>query len=189
MKLFHLALCACLLSACSSASPSATDDDGGASTPDARGGPDAPRDAPAEARADGGAACNALANAAPVVTVTQVASDPPAAEGGAINGGNYPMTEVRIYTGAGGPAGATGTAQTTIVVSGDGIDVVSAGDPPTRTVSLATEGTTFTATDTCPDTSVTHGSYTATATTFLIFLDGGTDDAGARTVVETFTKL
>ena len=53
--------------------------------------------------------------------------------------------------------------------------------------TLATSGTSFTSTDTCPDTTVIQGSYTATATTLVIQLPGGTDDAGARTVVETFT--
>ena len=42
--------------------------------------------------------------------------------------------------------------------------------------------------DTCPDTDTRPGTYTATPTTFTVQLDGGTDDAGARTLVETFTK-
>lgn len=81
-----------------------------------------------------------------------------------------------------------GTAQTTIEISGSIVQVVSGGTPPTRTTTLATTGTTFTSTDTCPDAVVSNGSFTATATTFAIFLDDGADDAGARTVVETFTK-
>ena len=68
------------------------------------------------------------------------------------------------------------------------LQVVSAGQPPTRTVSLATSGASFTATDTCRDSRVIEGRYSATASTLVIVLNGGTDDAGGRTVVETFEK-
>jgi hypothetical protein len=100
----------------------------------------------------------------------------------------YFMTDLSIYTGPNGPTGPSGSTKTTIQVSAGTIQVASTGTPATRTVTLATSGTSFTATDTCPDSQVSHGSYSATATTLLIFLDGGTEDAGTRTVVETFTK-
>jgi hypothetical protein len=148
----------------------------------------APADAAAETGGEAASACNALADVAPVVTVTQVASDPPVPLGGTIADGMYAMTDVTIYTGPHGRAGSTGNAQTTIQVTGSTIQVASSGTPSTRTVALATSGTAFTSTDTCPDTQVMQGTYTATATTLLIFLPGGTDDAGARTVAETFTR-
>ncbi|HEX8791718.1 MAG TPA: hypothetical protein VF765_12270 [Polyangiaceae bacterium] len=141
-------------------------------------------DAPGEAAT----VCNMLANSASVITVQQVSQDAPMPQGGTMVDGTYAMTDVSIYTGPTGPSGPSGMTQTTIQIAGSTIQIASNGQPPTRTVTLATSGTSFTATDTCPDSHVTHGSYTATATTILIFLDGGTDDAGARTVVETFTK-
>jgi len=151
----------------------ATPEDGGSSA-----------DAPAEAAT----VCNMLANSASVITYSQVSQNPPTPQGGTMVDGTYAMTDASIYTGPNGPSGPSGMSQTTIQVTGSTIQIVSNGQPPTRTVTLATSGTSFTATDTCPDAKVTHGSYTATPTSILIFLDGGTDDAGARTVVETFTK-
>jgi hypothetical protein len=201
MKLSLLFACGVVLvTGCSGGSGSTTVDAGGDALADGAaasdGGDagsvenDATSDAPstADAARDASQACNALGNAAPPVTIQQVASAPPAPAGGTVADGTYFMTDVSIYTGSNGPSGPSGTAQTTIQVSGSTIQVVSSGQPMTRTVMLATSGSTFTSTDTCPDATVTHGSYSATATTFLIFLDGVTDDAGARTVVETFTK-
>lgn len=153
-------------------------DDGGSP------GEDAAPDAPAEAAT----VCNTLANTASPITYDQMNQDPPTPQGGTMVDGTYAMTAASIYTGPNGPSGPSGMAQTTIQVSGTTIQIVEVGQPPTRTVTLATSGTSFTATDTCPDAKVTQGSYTATPTSILIFLDGGTDDAGARTVVETFTK-
>jgi hypothetical protein len=141
-----------------------------------------------DAAVDAGAICNTLANTAATVTTQQVASDPPAPEGGTVADGTYTLTQVDIYTGPNGPAGPSGTAQTTLKISGSTVQVASSGQPTTRTVDLATSGTSFTSTDTCPDTTVLRGTYTATATTFAIQIDGGTDDAGARTLLETFTK-
>lgn len=148
-------------------------------------GPDATPDAPAEAAT----VCNMLANSAQAITYSQVNQDPPTPQGGTMADGTYALTNATIYTGPNGPSGPSGTSQTTIQITSGTIQIVESSQPPTRTVTIATSGTSFTATDTCPDaTKVTHGSYTATPASILIFLDGGTDDAGARTLVETFTK-
>ena len=187
MKLIALALATSLLAACSSTSNSSLDD-GGAGR-DALAASDAPVDASADGAGDAAMACNDVVNSAPVVAVTQIADDPPASSGGTIADGTYELTAVAIYTGASGPTGPSGTEQTTVVVSGATFQVVSAGQPPRRTLTLATSGTAFTATDTCPDSTVTTGTYTATATGLTIVIAGGTDDAGARTVVETFTRM
>lgn len=185
-----------LAAGCSSSGTTSPSDAGGdhdagtepgdGATPEDGGSPgeDATPDAPAEAAT----VCNMLANSAQAVTYSQLNQDPPTPQGGTMADGTYAMTAAAIYTGPGGTSGPSGTSQTTIQVAGTTIQIVSDGQPPTRTVTLATSGTSFTATDTCPDAKVTHGSYSATPTTILIFLDGGTDDAGARTVVETFTK-
>jgi len=156
----------------------ATPGDGGSS------GQDASADAPAEAAT----VCNMLTNSATPITYSQVNQNPPVPQGGTMVDGTYAMTDASIYTGPNGPSGPSGMAQTTIQVTGTTIQIVESGQPPTRTVTLATIGTRFTATDTCPDAKVTQGDYTATSTTILIFLAAGTDDAGARTLVETFTK-
>jgi hypothetical protein len=138
---------------------------------------------------DGAVTCNALANTATPVTGAQVAANPPALQGGTVVDGTYALTNLTIYTGPDGPTGSTGMSQTTIEISGATIQVATNGTPGTRTETFAsTAGGTFTATDTCPDTSAFQGAYSATSTTFVVQFPGGTDDAGARTVQETFTK-
>jgi hypothetical protein len=154
---------------------------------------DAPGDAHAspdtsDAAIDAPTVCNSLPNTASSVSIEQVASDPPAPQGGAIVDGTYALTAAVIYTGPNGPAGPSGTTQTTLQITGPTIQVVSDGDPATRTVSYTTSGTSIESVDTCPDTDTRPGTYTAAPTTFMVELDGGTDDAGARTLVETFTK-
>jgi hypothetical protein len=147
-----------------------------------------PGDAGGDA-ADGAVACNALANTATPVTGSQAAENPPALQGGAVVNGTYFLTNLTIYTGPDGPTGSTGMSQTTIQISGDTIQVATNGTPGTRTeMFTVAAGGTFSATDTCPDTSVVQGAYSATATTFVVQFPGGSDDAGARTVQETFTK-
>jgi hypothetical protein len=137
---------------------------------------------------DAGPTCNALPNAAPPVTVTEIASQPPAAQGGTIADGTYFLTSATIYTGEGGATGSVGSGQSTVTISGTTVQMATSGEPTTRTVTLITNGTTFTATDTCPDSSVATGSYSATASTLVILLAAGTADAGAKTLAETFTK-
>ncbi len=179
-----------LLPACSSSSPGDTHpaDAGVDAAPDTAS--DAAPDHPASDAADDDApvACNTLLNSAPSITVEQVASDPPAPLGGTPADGTYVLSAAVIYTGSAGPAGPSGTSQTTLQITGSTIQVVSTGDPPTRTVTFSTSGTSLDSVDTCPDTDTRPGSYTATPTTLIVELDGGTDDAGARTLVETFTK-
>jgi hypothetical protein len=151
--------------------------------------PDAAAEATVEdAAADAGAPCNTIANDAPVVDVTQIAADPPTPVGGTIADGRYWQTAASIYTGPSGPAGKSGTSQLTALIQGQTVQLVSDGQPMRRTVTLTTADAGFTSTDTCPEPQSSQGGYTATATTFSIFLPGGTDDAGPRTVVLTLTK-
>ncbi len=196
---FRFLGCACILSvaACSSSSPGNSPGDAGSDAADATHGDgsggdaalvEAGDDAGGSGDAADGGACNALVNSAQAVTIQQVAMDPPSPTGGTIADGTYDLTAVAIYTGPNGPSGPSGTSQTTIAIAGDTIQVVGNGQPERRTVTLATMGSTFTATDTCPDTKVTMGSYSFAGSALVIFLDGGTDDAGKRTVAETFTK-
>ena len=209
MKLHYLVSFSLLfipsLPACSSASPDSGGSDAGAASDankdsggdapadassDATGSPDtsAPSSPATDAAEDAALACNVLVNSAAVVTVEQVASNPPAPEGGTIVDGIYAMTSAIIYTGPNGPSGATGTGQTTLQVEGNTIQVATTGQPPALTVSFTTGGTNINAVNTCPDTDPRPATYTATPTSLVIQLPGGTDDAGARTVVETYTK-
>lgn len=139
-----------------------------------------------------GRACNLVVNVAPTIAIDFVATAPPAAQGGAIVDGTYTMTSATIYTGVGGNAGPTGlTAKVTIAISGATIQVASKTKPPDDhvTTTFTTSGSSFTATNTCPDVKSSGGEYTATATTFAVLLPAGTSDGGAaRVLVETFTK-
>ncbi len=141
-----------------------------------------------DAGTDAGPPCNTIANDAPVVNTTEIAADPPAPQGGTIADGTYWATALDIYTGPTGPAGVTGTSQMTTLIQGETVQIVSSGQPTRRTVTLTTADASFTSVDTCPDSQMSQGAYTATTTTLTIFLPGGTDDAGPRTVVETLTK-
>ncbi len=102
--------------------------------------------------------------------------------------GTYWETSLQIFTGPNGPAGQTGTSQSTALIQGTTVQLVSDGQPTRRTVTLTPSDAGFTSVDSCPDTQTSQGSFTATPTTLTIFLAGGTDDAGLRTVVETLTK-
>ena len=155
-----------------------------ASGPSADGGSAVPIDTGSDAPR----ACNTLSNTGPIVTTQQVAMDPPQLQGGTVADGTYTLVDATIYTGPSGPTGAGGSAQTTLQITGSTIQVASTGDPTTRTVTLVTMGASFTASDTCPDNAILQGTYSATPTMFAIAIAGGTDDAGARTVVETFAK-
>jgi hypothetical protein len=149
----------------------------------------APEDAASDdTGADAGSPCNTIANDAPVVDVNQVAADPPAPQGGTIVDGRYWETSLAIYTGPNGPTGKSGTSQMTAQIQGETVQIVSTSQPARRTVTLVPSDAGFMSVDTCPDSQTAAGSYTATPTTLTIFLDGGTDDAGPRTVVETLTK-
>lgn len=141
---------------------------------------------------DAAVACNTLVNSAPVLPLSYVATAPPSPQGGPIMDGTYLLTAAAIYTGVGGQTGATGgSAQVTIKITGTTVQVANKAMPPGDhlTTTLVPNGTSFTRTDTCPDTMSQQGAYTATATTFIAILPAGNSpDGGARTLVETFTK-
>jgi len=195
MRSTFLVICAAFAAtACSSSSADDTTTDSGADTSTDASDGSAPLDSattdgsdssPDDASDD---ACNTIANIAQTITIQQVASAPPAAQGGTFVDGTYTMTDVTIYTGPQGPTGPSGTSKTTLQITGTTFQVVNDGTPGTRTVTAVVSGSSVTATDTCPDSTIFHETFTATATSFVVYLDGGTDDAGARTVAETFTK-
>ena len=140
--------------------------------------------------ADAAGPCNALTNAAPVVTLSEIAGEPPRAQGGTIADGSYVMQPAAYYTGQGGASGpGPTTSQVTIEVSGDTVQVVSSSGGTTShlTVTIGTEGPSLTYADVCPEAATLHGSYTATATTLTVMLPVGSD-GGTTTLVEDFVK-
>lgn len=132
-------------------------------------------------RGDGGV-CNAVANIGAAVTAVNVASAPPTATGGTIVNGTYVLTAVRAYTGPGGASGpATGTASTTMVITGAGtaamrfetITETSEGRTIRSTMSVAyTSATTLTQTPICPSGFSMVYSYSATPTSLRLLLTG-----------------
>ncbi len=141
---------------------------------------------------EGGKACNAVANTAPVVQIQYVAEEPVETFGGTILDGTYVMNAAVEYTGVGGPSGPSGTSsQVTIKVSGGTVQVAASGPPPSDhlTVSITTKGSALTYADTCPDTVNEQGSFTATADSLIVALPAGTlSDGRAKTLVETFAR-
>jgi hypothetical protein len=196
-----LVVLALVAPACSSSSSSSTQSDGGRSSdavseasskPEgaAGGGDDAAGSAAPDGSGDDGpTVCNTLVNSGQPVTAMQVASDPPAAQGGTPANGTYLLTSETIYTGAGGATGPSGTQRITIQIQGSTVQVSKNTSPPTSTYDLTTTGTTYTAAGECPpQVGGLMGSYTATATTFVVSIAAIGSDAGAPTTVETFTK-
>jgi hypothetical protein len=145
------------------------------------GGPDGALDAAPDAPAP---ACNALKNVGELVTIQALASDPPAPEGGALADGTYVATSAVLYTGSGGASGpTTQTTQLTIQIDGSHVETVIEGERSSAT--FATSGTRITSTTTCPDRVVQENGYSATATSFLVFIPR----AGGKMLVETLTRL
>ncbi|HLK40878.1 MAG TPA: hypothetical protein VKU41_29195 [Polyangiaceae bacterium] len=154
------------------------------------GSPEAGADADGADAGDGDAAvCNTLANTGTPVTVVQVATDPPSAQGGTPVDGVYSLSNETIYTGSGGATGPTKTDRITIQIQGGAIQVSKDSSPTTSTYRLTTNGTSYTAAALCPPMiGDLAGSYTATATTFAATVGASGSGGGPPWVVETFTK-
>jgi hypothetical protein len=185
-----LACLTLVASACSSSSSGSTGPaSDAASSTDTSSPGDAGGSTDAGEEGDGATVCNALPNTATPVTVTQVAQDPPAPQGGTVADGTYKMTSETIYTGAGGATGPMGTQTVTIQITGATIQVAKDFDPPTSTYTLATSGTGFTTTGACPPgLGPLQGSYTATPTSFTVLLGPNMTDAGSHWIEEVFAK-
>jgi len=145
-------------------------------------------DAGPDSDTDVAAACNALPNDAPVLSLSLVAKDPPAMTGGTIADGTYRMTAAEIDTGAGGPSGPSGeTTQVTIAVSGTTVQVATKSAPSHTTVSLGFAGSaSLVWQDTCPDTQSSTAAFTASATSLVVVLP--VQNQPGSSLVETFTK-
>jgi hypothetical protein len=151
---------------------------GGAGT---GGGSDAGKDASsADASTDGSTTdagtCTSLPNTASPVVRLYVVGDAPAMTGGAIADGIYDVTDAKVYVGPTGPTGTTGlTEKVSVKIAGTvmeaAVEISGAGASKTLTskVTLATNATALTTTQTCPTPGAPVASeYTATATTLTI---------------------
>ena len=180
--------------ACSSASSGSPEGgadaaaEGGSAPDGSQGGMEDSNPAP-DADDGGAVVCNALPNTGAPVTVMQVATDRPSAQGGTPVDGVYTLSNETIYTGDGGATGPTKTDRITIQIQGGIIQVSKDTSPTTSNYRLTTNGTDYTATGLCPPTiGDLAGSYTATATTFAATVAASSSGGGPPWVVETFTK-
>ncbi len=119
---------------------------------------------------DAGAACNALTNTAPAITIGTATGDVPAGTGGTIVSGTYFLTELKVYPGSAVPSGIQ--FMQTLVISGCVAQLVE-GSTTHKTFSLTPVGTVpnwnMVCTSKAGDTPVIVSGYTATATTFAMY--------------------
>jgi len=132
-------------------------------------------------------ACNALVNVAPAVSAMQVATEPPPATGGAVTDGTYHLSDLTIYTGAGGHAGALPLQlRQTIAIHGTTADAVTEvnGKSQAQSTTFVTSGTTATTGGTCPTVEPPQtGEFSATATSLVLFLVNDQGDTVRYTYV------
>ena len=133
----------------------------------------APADAAFDLVASGDIAgrCSARANPAPPAMITQVAAAIPTGKGGpAIRSGTYFVTSSVVYTGVGGPSGATGlTIVGTLYVAGPSYELITQvsnmSAPSSSSGAFSVSGGNITIQQACP---------TATTTPFSGFDSDGT---------------
>jgi hypothetical protein len=156
--------------ACSSDDSTATGDAGATDARTDAPGSDAATDAPADAidesAKDAGPQCNAIANAAPLVTPTIVNAARPAGAGGEIKDGTYFVTAVTYYL-PGFDGGVSESWKQTYVVTtaNKKAELASERNGKARTSATlgytATAGGALTLTESCPGTKVDTDEYTA----------------------------
>lgn len=131
--------------------------------------------------------CSSLVNDGPMLTAIQmVATAPPAPTGGTIPQGKFHLQDITLYTGANGPSSTIPIAlKGTVNVNGNVIEQVLDGEANKKplaeraSMTFTTSGTTVTMSRTCPTLASTKGSYSATASSMLLFL---TNDTGQMVV-------
>jgi hypothetical protein len=126
-----------------------------------------------------------------MVSLQQLAMDPPTAHGGALVPGRYILTAASIYTGTGGATGPAGiTAQ--IESDNDGLHihhtqrVVDANGTTEDHLAgtFSTTGIALQAQIACPSVYTADYTYDATSTGFTLYQAM----PGPRTLEEVFTK-
>lgn len=144
---------------------------------------------------DGGGSlltCNAIANVAPEIVEHEVAAELPIghATGGAIALGTYFLTEITLFTGAGGETGSThNRRKQTLVLAPDGsfdasvssVRVSNGGAMQRRSYYVTSDGATLEILEVCPHAGETTTAFTATPMTLTVY-----DTTSRR--VEVFTR-
>jgi hypothetical protein len=154
-------------SASDAATPSAMDAGDAAVIPDASG-------------ADAASCSTAPNDAGVAVPIVQIAEAAPVASGGSIMPGPYVLTAVDVFTGSGGPVGATGdtvarrcsfSASTYGCLEKEGVSSPNAAvTPGTIQAGAHSEAaTTITLTRECPTNPPRTAGYTATPTELQLF--------------------
>ena len=118
--------------------------------------------------------CNALVNVGSLVTAVQVAAEAPAATGGVVADGTYHLTDLTIFTGEGGQAGALPVQlKQTVSIHGTSADAVTEvnGKSQGQSTTFVTNGTSATTAGTCPMVEPPQtGEYSATPTSLILYL-------------------
>lgn len=138
---------------------------------------------PSATTPDASADCNALVNDAPAVSGAEtIAAAPPTATGGVIATGTYHLVAMKLFTGPEGDAGALDALlmaypiRTTVAIQNGVMDMVVDfnGGEQRRHGTFVTTGSTFAGTPTCPAGPTASSSYSATATTIIMYEPTGT---------------
>jgi hypothetical protein len=133
--------------------------------------------------------CNMLVNGAAVVTAKQVASDAPAPLGGAVANGTYHLVDLTVYTGAAGAAGPLPlSVKQTIAIHGATADAISevSGKSVAVSSTFVVAGTSASLAQTCPSSAnpAEAATFTASATSFVLFLVNGAGQTAGYTYVQ-----
>jgi hypothetical protein len=142
-----------------------------------------------------GQACNTLTNVGAEVTPTCVSGTIPTGTGGTIVDGTYTLTSQTYY---GSTTCSSTPVSATLEIAGACVqEVTSTPIPATASASHTVAGATITRTVTCLDLGVDAGplsldsttdTFTATPTTFTIFIKNSGTSSSNPDRVETFQK-
>ncbi|HEX7478680.1 MAG TPA: hypothetical protein VF331_12800 [Polyangiales bacterium] len=142
--------------------------------------------APAASMDGSTAACNAVVDDGPLVTMTAVASAAPSPVGGTIADGTYVLSAATLYTGPGGSTAASGGAFSGVFqIKGTTMLQVGtvSGKEERYVTTFTTSGTTLSTNDTCPVAKSETHSFSANPTGFTVY-----DATGNGTFEQAYTK-